>query len=141
MVLNDGKSDMTTQYVFEVRGDACETCDGASCATQPHENCQCQIVPKNEPDCTYDSTDHTYRYGPRKFDEVFGADLTRHLFGRLRDCIVGGYQFQQRPGIYRVGSSITPRNNSKPSPKNCARSARTRRGPRRLTGGSTRPEK
>ena len=50
---------------FQATGDACEICaalDGTPCATLPHPNCQCQIVPAKK-HCTHDANLHTYKYG------------------------------------------------------------------------------
>lgn len=73
--------DEDMEYVFQAGGDACGIClalDGTNNTAQPHPNCSCQIVNKEEEkECEYEIEWHPpVRHGEGKYDFTIGGELT-----------------------------------------------------------------
>lgn len=76
--MGDENDDEENEVEFVASGDACGICqalDGTNCATLPHQNCQCQIVPKSA-QCPHDFNFQTTTYGPGDHDYTISGELT-----------------------------------------------------------------
>jgi len=76
--MGDQNDDEENDVEFVASGEACGICqalDGTNCATLPHENCLCQIVPKGK-ECTHDFDFEITTYGPGNYDFKISGELT-----------------------------------------------------------------